>query len=81
MPPSANRAAVPFMPTASIQSGDAVYLAEGPYQGTSGVFRNLVEDPSWGSITETGGRIRSHPMIWLRKGIFPVGVSPLEHAK
>lgn len=66
--------------TTTMKQGDIVYLAEGPYQGTAGVFRFLAEDPTWASITETGGRIRSHPLIWLRQGIFPAAKSPLEHA-
>ena len=67
--------------TTTMQQGDAVYLAEGPYQGTAGIFRFVVEDPNWASITETGGRIRSHPLLWLRPGVFPAGRSPLTHAE
>jgi hypothetical protein len=66
--------------TNTMHPGDAVYLAEGPYQGTAGVFRCVVEDPAWASITETDGRIRSHPLIWLRQGLFQPAISPLAHA-
>ena len=67
------------MTTPAIQKGDTVYLAEGPYQGTAGIFDAVAEDPAWGSITESGGRVRRHPMIWLRQGTFPIGASPLAH--
>lgn len=68
------------MTTPTIQKGDTVYLAAGPNQGTAGIFDALAEDPAWGSITETSGRVRRHPMIWLRQGTYPVGVSPLAHS-
>lgn len=45
--------------------GDKVMLAEGPYQGTPGVFLQLKEDVNWADITERNGNIRSHPVAWL----------------
>jgi len=47
------------------QPGEAVVLAKGTYQGTSGVFLQLRADPSWADIKETGGEIRNHPVAWL----------------
>lgn len=46
-------------------AGDPVVLAEGTYQGTSGIFLRLRPDIHWADIQETGGRIRSHPVVWL----------------
>ena len=46
-------------------AGDAVVLAYGTYQGTSGTFLNLREDPGWADIRETGGETRGHPVAWL----------------
>jgi hypothetical protein len=45
--------------------GDDVVLAAGPYQGSPGVFLRLREDINWADITESDGRIRSHPVVWL----------------
>jgi hypothetical protein len=45
--------------------GDRVSLALGTYQGTTGVFLRLREDSNWADIAETGGAVRSHPVIWL----------------
>ena len=45
--------------------GDEVVLAEGPYQGTDGVFLRLRQDGTWADITERNGSIRSHPVVWL----------------
>ena len=42
-------------------------VAEGTYQGTSGVFLHLRPDVHWADIQETSGVIRSHPMQWLRQ--------------
>jgi hypothetical protein len=45
--------------------GDEVVLAEGTYQGTSGVFLRLSPDVKWADIKESSGRLRSHPLVWL----------------
>lgn len=45
--------------------GDAVVLAEGPYQGTPGVFLRLRPDVNWAEITERDGSIHRHPVVWL----------------
>ncbi len=50
---------------AAFHEGDKVVLAEGPYQGTPGVFLRLKEDTNWADITESNGDVRSHPMRWL----------------
>jgi hypothetical protein len=49
----------------AFRKGDEVVLADGTYQGTSGVFLRLREDANWADITERNGSIRSHPVIWL----------------
>ena len=49
----------------TFREGDEVVLANGPYQGTLGVFLRLREDPNWADITERNGDVRSHPVIWL----------------
>jgi hypothetical protein len=51
------------------QSGEAVVLAQGTYQGTRGVFLNLREDAGWADIEETGGLVRSHPVAWLEHSV------------
>ena len=47
------------------QAGDNVVLAEGPYQGTPGVFLHLTKDVNWAEIEEPN-RVRLHPVIWLK---------------
>jgi hypothetical protein len=49
----------------AFHEGDEVVLAEGTYQGTSGVFLRLREDTAWADITQRDGTIRSHPVAWL----------------
>jgi len=56
---------------ASFHRGDKVVLAEGPYQGSPGVFLNLTKDVNWAEIAEPGNqgrsaRTRIHPAIWLK---------------
>jgi hypothetical protein len=46
-------------------AGDAVVLANGTYQGTSGTFLRLREDPKWADIAQQDGTTRSHPLAWL----------------
>jgi transcription antitermination factor NusG len=45
--------------------GDEVVLAEGTYQGTSGVFLRFDQDVKWAHIREQSGRVRNHPVAWL----------------
>ena len=45
--------------------GDQVVLAYGTYQGTSGVFLRLREDPNWADIQERDGSVCAHPIAWL----------------
>ncbi len=47
------------------RAGDEVFLAEGTYQGTTGIFINLRADSKWADIKESTGAIRSHPVAWL----------------
>lgn len=49
----------------AFREGDEVVLAEGTYQGTSGVFLQLKADANWADIKESNGDIRSHPVAWL----------------
>jgi hypothetical protein len=58
------------------QTGDKVFLGEGPNQGTPGVFLKLLEDITWADITERNGRVRRHPISWLRHGDFVPSQSP-----
>lgn len=51
--------------TVTYQAGDKVVLALGSWQGTQGVFLRLKDDVRWADIEETGGSIRTHPVIWL----------------
>jgi hypothetical protein len=55
----------------TFQAGDSVFLAEGPYQGTPGVFVKFGEDINWADITERNGRVRHHPATWLQHGSSP----------
>lgn len=59
------------------REGERVVLAEGTYQGTTGVFRRLRADVNWADITERDGSIRSHPVAWLAHsaGAIPVSVN------
>jgi hypothetical protein len=50
---------------APFREGDEVTLAEGTYQGTSGVFLRFDQDVNWAYITEQSGRVRNHPVAWL----------------
>jgi hypothetical protein len=52
-------------PLATFHKGDEVLLAEGTYQGTTGVFLNLKPDPKWADIREGNSLVRSHPVEWL----------------
>jgi hypothetical protein len=49
----------------AFRAGDKVVLALGSWQGTQGVFLRFKEDAAWADIEETGGRIRTHPIVWL----------------
>ena len=57
--PNAIPAPCPF------RKGDAVYLAKGSYEGTTGTFLNLRSDPKWADIRETDESIREHPVEWI----------------
>src|SRR5258708_3812097 len=51
---------------AEFQAGDKVVLAEGPYQGTPGVFLTLRPDVNWAEIEEPNSKVRTHPVRWLQ---------------
>jgi len=51
----------------AFSSGDQVVLADGLYKGTAGVFLRFREDVNWADITESNGKIRSHPVAWLSR--------------
>jgi hypothetical protein len=59
----------------AFHKGDEVILASGTYQGTSGVFLGLREDPVWADITQRDGIVHSHPVAWLAHSTiaFPLG--------
>ena len=40
-------------------------MAEGAYQGTTGIFIALRADCAWADITEPNGNIRRHPVAWM----------------
>ena len=49
------------------KAGDNVILTGGPYQGTPGVFLNLMPvDAHWAEIKERNDVVRQHPLVWLR---------------
>ena len=52
-------------PNDVFHEGDGVVLAEGTYQGTSGVFLRLRADLNWADIKERDGIVREHPVAWL----------------
>ncbi len=47
------------------REGDAIVLAKGNNEGTTGVFLRLRPDVNWADITERNGNVRSHPVAWL----------------
>jgi hypothetical protein len=53
-------------PITTFHAGDDVLLAEGTYQGTTGVFLNLRTDPKWADIREADSQVRAHPVEWLQ---------------
>lgn len=50
-----------------ISPEDRVVLAKGPYQGTPGVLLRLERDVAWATVREWDGKIRCHPVSWLRR--------------
>jgi hypothetical protein len=56
----------------AFREGDRVVLADGTYQGTSGVFIRLRGDVKWADITESNGKVRSHPVAWLAHSAAPI---------
>lgn len=53
------------------RAGDKVVLAEGPYQGTPGVFLTLRQDVDWAEIEEINNKVRIHPVRWLQHSGLP----------
>jgi len=51
----------------SIQPGDRVILAEGPYLGTPGILLALTNDANWAEIQQWDAKVRHHPVAWLRR--------------
>jgi hypothetical protein len=50
------------------RAGDPiVVLYEGLYNGIAGRFVSLRKDPNWADIEESGGMVRPHPVLWLRR--------------
>ena len=55
--------------------GDAVFLASGTYQGTTGTFLHLADnDRTWADILEPDSHVRCHPVQWL--ALRPEGQMP-----
>lgn len=52
--------------TAEFKESDNVVLAEGTYQGATGVFIRLRPDANWAEIRERNGTVRCHPVVWLQ---------------
>jgi hypothetical protein len=48
------------------RAGDEVVMAEGPHKYVRGVFLGLRDDVEWGSVKESNGSVRSHPVEWMR---------------
>lgn len=48
------------------RAGDKVFLAEGTYPGTAGVFLRFREDVNWAELRERNGEVRAHPVAWMR---------------
>ncbi len=46
--------------------GQRVFLAEGPYTSTVGIFRGLRRDVNWADIQKPNGEVTTHPVCWLR---------------
>ena len=61
----------------AFQAGDKVFLAEGPYQGTPGVFLALTQDVKWAEIEEPKKKVRRHPVEWLRLALLSIVVFAL----
>lgn len=59
-------------PTSEFHEGDEVVLTTGAYQGTPGIFVELRHDPNWADIKEWNGRVRSHPVEWLKRASSPL---------
>jgi len=49
----------------NFHAGEAVFLALGTYQGTSGEFVRFCEDRNWAVIKQIDGEVRNHPVAWL----------------
>ena len=45
--------------------GEKVFLAEGPYTCTLGIFLGLRKDVNWADIQEPD-QVATHPVCWLR---------------
>jgi hypothetical protein len=54
------------------RAGDRVFLAEGPYQGTAGVFLGLTPDVKWAEIEEPKTKVRRHPVEWMRLAVLSI---------
>lgn len=60
------------MNNTEFRAGDQVVLADGPYEGTPGVFVTRRADLNWADIRESNNIIREHPVIWLEHSNQPV---------
>ena len=62
---------IPAAENAPFLAGENVVLAEGPYQGTTGVFVKLRDDIRWAEIKQWNGVVQIHPIVWLRRRELP----------
>ena len=60
-------AAAAETPPCPFHNGDRVFLARGSYQGTTGIFLNLRDDPKWADVREPDASVRRHPVEWMRE--------------
>lgn len=56
--------ATPFAP-AAFHKGDKIYLTKGSYEGTTGTFLSVRNDPKWADILESNSAVRAHPVEWM----------------
>ena len=47
--------------------GERVFVAEGPYTCTVGVFVAPRRDVNWADIQDSGDPIATHPFRWVRR--------------
>ena len=64
-----NAQAATAIAPADFHNGDKIYLTKGSYQGTTGTFLNVRNDPKWADILEPNSTVRAHPVEWMALSI------------